>query len=414
MKNHPFPIALIRWLVAAVFIFSGFVKAVDPWGTAIKIGEYMAAFGLTSLAGSRYLLAVVQAVVEMTLGFTLLFRIKERGAVVWTLVVTALFTLLTLVLAIWNPVADCGCFGDAVKLTNWQTFFKNVLLLLLSAVLFVYVRRRGDRRYDRSILRVQWMGMTLFALYATVLSLYALRHLPPIDFLPYRVGAVVTGATASSDQPTTVVYKDRTTGRSREFALNDTTWYDSLRWEYVDTRVAESSASETRSSALPLTLFDAAGDHSAEVFGGHQELFLIVQDELDRPLGTRCGERMAAAVGYAQQHNYKVVCCTAAPLPDKGQITLGGVQIPVYNMDGTTLKMLLRAHRGMVLLKEGTVLGKWSCRDIPHFGDDRSIQTPLGVVLAHNERTVQWWWLGLSGVIVMVAYGAYRRFRRRN
>ena len=139
-------VALCRIALALVFIFSGFVKAVDPWGTAIKLGEYFHAFGMDALSGGRYAFSILLSSAEMLLGFCLLFRFGfvRRRLPGLMLIVVGFFTLLTLVLALWNPVSDCGCFGDAVKLTNWQTFYKNLILLLLAVVVWFGSYRKKE------------------------------------------------------------------------------------------------------------------------------------------------------------------------------------------------------------------------------------------------------------------------------
>ena len=152
MKKHALWPALSRWVVALVFIFSGFGKGVDPWGTAIKLGEYLRAFSMDWLVGAQFALSILLSVTEMTIGLCLLFRVRERGAARLALLFMGFFTVLTLVLALWNPVADCGCFGDAVKLTNWQTFYKNILLSAFALLLWrgVHHERHGHDR-QRSI-----------------------------------------------------------------------------------------------------------------------------------------------------------------------------------------------------------------------------------------------------------------------
>ena len=164
MKKHTFLTGLLRWIVAGVFIFSGFVKAVDPWGTAIKFGEYFNAFGMGWLSGAEYAFSILLSASEMLLGFCLLFRIREKSVTTLLTILLGFFTLLTFVLALWNPVADCGCFGDFVKLTNWQTFFKNVILLLFTVVLWRTAWKQPFRQHNRYASTVEWSMIFFFGL----------------------------------------------------------------------------------------------------------------------------------------------------------------------------------------------------------------------------------------------------------
>ena len=412
MKKYAALSFLSRSIVALVFIFSGFVKGIDPWGTAIKSGEYFHAFGMSWLAGGQYAFSVILSAFELSLGLCLLFRIRERIVVGLTVAVLSFFTLLTFVLALWNPVSDCGCFGDAIKLTNWQTFFKNIALLILSVSLWRTVRtqyRRSDARSER----VE-NGMVVFFLFLSAgLGIYSLRHLPPIDLLPFRVGVNIPSAMLSGDDEvkTTLIYRDRLSDEKREFALTDTTWYDTTRWEYVDTRI-EKLASDREPTILEFSIFDADGDHAPSLLASDRDVFLLVLTKTDDLPDGRCRERMEEAVEYAMRHGYPVVCLTTSPLPEDGVLSLGGRSVPVYNIDGTTLKTLIRARRGLVLLKEGTIVGKWNCRDIPPLLTRYDDRTPLETVLSLRSRAATGRSLGVAGAALVVLLLLYT-FRRR-
>ena len=285
MKKHTFLTGLLRWIVAGVFIFSGFVKAVDPWGTAIKFGEYFNAFGMGWLSGAEYAFSILLSASEMLLGFCLLFRIREKSVTTLLTILLGFFTLLTFVLALWNPVADCGCFGDFVKLTNWQTFFKNVILLLFTVVLWRTAWKQPFRQHNRYASTVEWSMIFFFGLLSSGIGLYSLRHLPPIDFLPFRIGVNIPSQLEGygNDTQTTLIYKDRTTGQQREFDLADTTWYDTLRWEYVDTRIVENNR-KRRSEIQDFSVFNADENYAPTLLAGALQDDAIVQKEVFGPV----------------------------------------------------------------------------------------------------------------------------------
>jgi len=402
-------IIILRLLLAAVFIFSGFVKAVDPWGTAIKLGEYFQAFGVGWLDWSKFGVSVLQSTCEMLLGFMLLFRLKEKPASLLVMIAMAFFTILTFVIAVWNPVADCGCFGDAVKLTNWQTFFKNLILLPCSVILWLAARKAPLKKVHPM---VEGSMIFMFTLFSAGVGIYSMRHLPVMDFLPFKVGVNIPQAmedTQEGETEVTVIYKDRTTGKNHEFTLEDTEWYDSLRWEFVDTKIAE----KLESKPAPITdfsVFRRNEDITPQILYTMQEQFLITLTDPAK-LTEKCRERLRNVVLYAQKNNYWVACITSSSFGQDIFRIADDARIPVYNIDGTTLKMLVRANEGLVIIRNGTIVGKWNCRDIPAFNEnsDPSVSAFLAEhSAARNEMCTVYVMLGILAT-VYVLWIFYRR-----
>lgn len=193
-------ILFCRLFLGLVFLFSGFVKAVDPWGTQIKIQEYLSAFGATPwvpewlpMAGSLLLSAV-----EFLIGVCLVVNAWSKLSRISALLFMAVMTPLTLWLAIDNPVSDCGCFGDAIVLTNWQTFWKNVLLLACALLLYIYLKCVGDGK--TGLRKLDFIFPLLSVVVIGYVQYYSLRHLPLIDFRPYKVGSDIrAGMTVPAD-----------------------------------------------------------------------------------------------------------------------------------------------------------------------------------------------------------------------
>jgi uncharacterized membrane protein YphA (DoxX/SURF4 family) len=174
-----------RLLLGIVFIFSGFVKAVDPMGGSIKITDYLVSFGLAKLQPFAVLLSFNLSALEFALGVCILLGIYRRYTSLLILVFMAFMTPLTLYLALFNPVSDCGCFGDALILTNWQTFYKNLILSSAAVVVFIY-----SQRLLRCYTYKAYWFVALFAyLCAIGFAYFNYYHLPVIDFRPYKVGA---------------------------------------------------------------------------------------------------------------------------------------------------------------------------------------------------------------------------------
>ncbi|HRZ76357.1 MAG TPA: DoxX family membrane protein, partial [Bacteroidales bacterium] len=170
-----------RIFLGAVFIFSGFVKAVDPWGSAYKFHDYFTAFHMEWLTGLALPLGVALCLAEFMIGVGLLFGTRMRFFAWALMVFMTYFLFLTLYLAIANPVSDCGCFGDAIKMTNWETFYKNVVLMVPTLIVF-FGRHRYSEPYSR---KGQALVLGLGAAVLLGTSVYSYRHLPLIDFLPW-------------------------------------------------------------------------------------------------------------------------------------------------------------------------------------------------------------------------------------
>ena len=223
---------ICRLVLAFTFIFSGFTKVIDPWGTALKVNEYLSIYGLEYLQWGSMAFSIWLCGAELMMGCMLLFKVRIRLISIFAVLSLCFFTLLTLLSATLIPVEDCGCFGEALKLTPWETFAKNVVLLAMALV--VWWRYRPDRIFAFKPLEV-CLTVAFFCL-SMYLGYYCYRHLPLVDFLPYKVGVNILEAKrapeiGAGETETVLVYRNRRTGREREFTLDDTEWQDETKWE---------------------------------------------------------------------------------------------------------------------------------------------------------------------------------------
>ena len=229
---------IARLLLALTFILSGFVKAVDPLGTQYKINDYLGALHLRELVPDFATLSasVLLSAAEFVIGICLLFAIRRRLVSRIALSVMVVMTIITLWLAIDDPISDCGCFGDALVLTNWQTFWKNVVLLLLAAIV-----TRWPLDMARMISRSnQWIVLNYAALFILFIAGYCLYDLPIFDFRPYHVGAniqegmeVPEGAQQPQFETTFIMEKD---GARKEFTLDN---YPDSTWTFIDSKTIQ-------------------------------------------------------------------------------------------------------------------------------------------------------------------------------
>lgn len=353
---------ICRITLGLMFIVSGFTKTIDPWGTAIKITEYLNTFGFETLNNYRFGFAIWFCAAELMMGLMLTFKIKTRLISIFAVLVMTFFTVLTFLAATWFPVEDCGCFGDAIKLSPWASFGKNVVLLSLAVVVWLNARRTLA---FFPVTRKEWICTILFAGIAGGLGAYSYFHLPLIDFLPYRKGVNLYEAIYSgggTDEDIKLVYRDRTDGSLHEFLPTDTTWYDSGRWEFVEQ--ADAGSFEPDVALREFAIFNSAGDATREIVGYGGRVYLLAAVKLDK-IKPYCAERFAMIARRAAEENALAVLLTSSPLGGQQSLVLGaGVEVPVYNIDATTMITMLRAATGMVVLDHGVITAKKNCRDI--------------------------------------------------
>ncbi len=367
--RHSYSFAgVCRVLVGLVFIFSGFVKAVDPWGTALKVNEYLSIYGIEELQPASMVFSIWLCGAELMMGLMLTFRVRTRLISIFALVSMTFFTILTFLSATWIPVEDCGCFGDALKLSPWETFLKNLFILPLVIVVWLYHRRQRVLDFRRWELALT----VVFCTFAMGVGTYCYYHLPLIDFLPYKVGANIyamieeqhdTGHDAMSEEEYVLIYRNRRTGRLREFNIDDTEWQNEEKWEWVETRVDnESSPIQTLVSEFAIT--DAEGDATQEILTHAGEMYLICVTSFDK-LSPRCLENITSLVDYARSRGGAVVCITPQPLREVTYRSFGDSEpVRCYNIDATVMKTMLRAESGVVVLRDGVITGKYNCRNI--------------------------------------------------
>ena len=407
-----------RFLLAGVLIFSGFVKAIDPWGTLYKIQDYLTAFGLPALSYESllYLLSVLLACVEFCLGVYLFFGIRRRITPTMLLLIMSVMTPLTFWLAVANPISDCGCFGDAVVLSNWATFGKNVLLLVAAVSVFRWrkcVHPLVSVRFDWLIALYSWV-------YIIAMVMYSSWFLPVFDFRPYHIGAniregmeIPEGVEPTEYETRFVMRKD---GVEKEFSLDD---YPDSTWTFVDSKtVVRKRGYEPPIHDFSILLQEDGEDITDEVLDDEGYTFLLVSHQLDRADESSI-DLINELYDYSQGYGYRFYCLTSSSDEDilKWQERTGA-EYPFAMTDNITLKTMIRSNPGLLLLKHGTVVNKWSVNDLP---DEYQLADRLeSLSLAQREKhllpkKIMWvvvWFAFPLLFICMVDVIWMRRFRR--
>ncbi len=412
-----------RLLLAATFVFSGLVKVVDPRGVQYKLEDYFQAFGWSGWIPdfSPLWLGVVLAVCEFCMGIYMFFGIRRRMTSWLFLLFMGAMTPLTLYVALANPVSDCGCFGDAVSLTNWETFGKNVVLSCLSVLVFRY--RRLMVRFVSE--RNQWMISFYSIFFALFLAGYCLYYLPVFDFRPYHVGANLPDAMAvpeGEEEPeyltTFLLERD---GARKEFTAED--YPEDTAWHFVESRtvpVKEGYVPPVHDFSI--ATWPDGEDITERVLSDTGYTFLLISPYVELADDSNI-DRINELYDYCGEHGYAFYCLTASGDDAiRRWQDLTGADYPFGTTDESTLKTVVRSNPGLVLLKDGTVYNKWSCNSLPKEEDlDAPLEDgELGRLQSDSRMTatlrVVFWFVVPLLVLVLAdrAWVMYRRKKNKN
>jgi uncharacterized membrane protein YphA (DoxX/SURF4 family) len=402
-----------RIVIGIVFVFSGFVKVVDPLGVQYKFVDYFLAMGLDFLQPMALTFGLLLSLAELMIGISLLFNLKPKLGAWGTLMFMAVFLPLTLWVAIANPVHDCGCFGDALVISNWATFWKNVVIMFMTIIVFLQ-RRKFKPTLPSS---VQWLSLIVVAGVSVWIGVYSIKHLPVLDFRPYRIGENIregmnipeSEIDNVPDYETTLIYENTETGETREvkfvFEIAGETqefFIDELpneNWTFVELHsdkhiLAENVGLifEKDGETAEFTLFDlpdeswmfidatyynenpniaepAFEDYSEDitdiVLSDEGYSFFLVAHDLTKT-SKKNNSRINALYDYALANDINFYCLTASTESDiHDYIEKTDANYDFFNTDPITLKTMVRSNPGLLLIKQGTVLDKWHVNDIP-------------------------------------------------
>lgn len=357
-----------RIFVGLVFIFSGFVKGDDPLGFSYRLEDYFIAFHWPSFIPLALFLTILLCTIEFAIGIMLIFNLRMKLASWLLLLMMLFFTGLTLNDAINNPVPDCGCFGDAIKLTNWQTFYKNLILLPISLLIFSY---RNKFKPFTGVGK-QWVITVFFAALFAGFSFWCYSHLPVKDFTEWKVGHKLY---AVNPKPAKyfLSYKNKKSGEIKEYLSPNYPYNDSLwmqQWEFVSQRVVDPNEYYGKS----LIISDTSGNNVTESIVRNPDYQLIINSydlsKADRKafaeLNIFCAKAYADDVSTA-------VLVSSQPSEILKFVKENKLKLDFYTTDDIVLKTIVRSNPGLLLLKDGVILKKWHRNDIPDYEDFKKI-----------------------------------------
>lgn len=362
---------IARILLGMTFVFSGFTKGIDPLGSAYKFTDYFMAFGIPWASQLSLVLSILLSLAEFAIGAALLFNFKTKLASWGSFIFMLFFLPLTLYLAVKNPVTDCGCFGDALVISNWATFYKNVVLMLLAIIVLANKNKFTNKLHPF----FAFLAFAIFVCSYGFVVYYSFNHLPIIDFRPYKIGKNITeGMTIPEGAQADVykydfTYRNKTTGNTEQFDEKNYPWADTLNWEFVDMQ-----PTLLKKGYVPpihdFTIENEMGDDVADFFLGEPtNTYILVSHDLSKFNKTKLAEINEFALA-AIDNGCNFLCLTPATWETIEKFrTENETQFDFFQCDEITLKTIIRSNPGLVQLNEGTVMGKWHWKDFPTFED---------------------------------------------
>lgn len=361
---------ICRLLVGGLFIFSGFIKANDPIGFGIKLEEYFSAFGAIMLPGFFEALApmatgmaIVICVIEIVLGVALLLGYKIKQVAWWLLIMIVFFTILTFCSAFYDMVTDCGCFGDAIKLTPDESFTKDLILLVL--ILVIFFMQKKIRPFLMPNVNRIFIWIALLA--STAFSIYTFYYLPVKDFRAYKIGTnIPEGMTIPPDAPKDsieIIWKYKVGDEIKSFSNDEAPW-DIEGAEYID-REEKVVREGYKPPIHDFTISDLNGDEYTEDFLVADYVIFAINYKVEKAR-TNSFKRVNEIYDWAIENNVRMIgLSNSLPLDIKAYSIVRKIPYETYMTDGTTLKTIIRSNPGIVMLKKGTIMGKWPATDLP-------------------------------------------------
>lgn len=357
---------IARLLVGLLFIFSGFIKANDAVGFSYKLVEYFEVFGTHFLVPIALPLAMFICIFEILIGFTLLIGARVKLTLWLSLLMIIFFTFLTFYSAYFQKVLSCGCFGDAIPLTPWQSFYKDVTLLILIILLFIgkqHINPLVGKRFENALLLIVLIASTAF-------PIYTYNYLPVIDFRAYAIGKNIPEQMKSGIPDELKYYyklKDKKTGEIKEFDKWPEGW--DAKYDYVESRTEVlKKGVESKVKDFSITGMDGS-DYTQEIIENPNYNFLLICYDLDKADKDAFG-KINDFEALCKQDSVAFVALTSSGKETIDKFKLEAkTNVTFYNTDGTALKTMIRSNPGLMLLKGGTVIDMWHYHSFPSYTD---------------------------------------------
>ncbi len=370
---------ICRIVFGLLFVLSGFLKAIDPIGTSLKIKEYLGVFGMDFLDSLSIPGAILLSTAEFVVGVAILKGLRIRLFSKVALVFVSIFAAITLFVFIYNPISDCGCFGEAVHLDNGATFFKNIVLLAIA--LFIFFQRNNYVPITRP--KTEWYYLAGYTLLIFSLQIYTLRKIPQIDFGYYKPGTDLVASRNKNRErvyETTFIYEKE--GEQQTFTLDN---LPDSTWNYVDTKtILVSGAPED--SSTDLTFMDSTGNGVEDDIVNRQGPLFFVSIHNAGRIGDRSVEKIIELADTLQAHNLKLYILSANTVEATEALFSGyagdGLEekIEILYADYKAVISFNRSNGGLTYINSGVIVKKWARGDYP-------VKT-LGEILSQDPEVI--------------------------
>ncbi len=372
-----------RILVGIIFVFSGFVKAVDPLGSTYKFSDYFEAFHIEFLNFLTFPLAIILCVIELCIGLNLLLGIRIKITSWFLLAFMSFFTILTFILAIFNPVTDCGCFGDALILTNWQTFWKNIIIFIPSLVIFIQ-RNKYVPFYKNS---TEWGLTSAFILFGLILTLYNYYNLPVLNFRPYKIGTdipesmIIPEGSPADEYEITLIYEKE--GKQKEFTVEN---IPDSTWSWIETKQKLiKKGYEPPIHDFSISTLEGE-DITDIVLADDGYTFLVISNNLNKS-NQKSFQKINKLSAICKEKDCRFICLTASTKQAiKNFVNTVNPTFEICTADDITLKTIIRSNPGLILIKQGVIIGKWHYQDIPQKIDNNILSFSIDTIRKEKNR----------------------------
>ncbi len=353
-----------RIFTGLVFMFSGFVKGVDPLGFAYKLEDYFVAYQWDFLMPYALLFSILLCALEFTLGVMLVFNLVMKLTSWLVFGMMIFFTGLTFYDAIYSPVPDCGCFGTAIILTNWETFYKNVVLIVFAAIVFFY-----RNKFNNPLkINYQWIASFGVGLLFIWFSYYNFQHLPVVDFTEWKIGNRLY---PENPKPVKffVTYKNNKTGEKKEYLspnypYNDSIWMS--EWTFDSQRTEDPNEYYGKS----LSISDTSGNIFTEAIVKNPEYQIIINSYNLMTANREAFMLLQQLADSAATKNIHTAVVVSGLSADIGKFaTENKLNLEFYISDDIVLKTMVRSNPGLMVLKAGVIVGKYHYNDLPSFSE---------------------------------------------
>lgn len=363
---------IVRFFVGLLFIFSGLIKLNDPLGFSYKLEEYFEVFHVVALSPLAVFFSIFICTLEVSLGILLLLGISKKNVNTGLLALVIFFTFLTFYSAAFDVVKSCGCFGDAIPLTPWQSFAKDLVLLVLITYLFVKERQRGVSQKHNKFLT--WISFLL----PLAFGLYTYYYLPIIDFLPYKEGANIPESMkipeGAPQDEYEIIYTLKSKSTGEEKKINDkeylaTKIYENPDWEFISSSDPVLVKAGYQPKIKDLNIFDSQGvSYTHEIVDNPYYNLIAVGWKLDKANESAIQTINTLAINTAKNYNTRTVLLTSNSAQDADKLAKENkLMFEIFYADAVPLKSMVRSNPGLILMKNGVIIKKWSSSDLPSY-----------------------------------------------